>query len=792
MQDTSFAIHPGTKKAMIGEHYKDIGSFKSYKIEEDIVTIKAENGYLNVILYDNNTVRISMNQKEKPSLKTSFAVIKKRENVTTKIIEKEKDLWIEAEQLVVKVAKDPIRVSIFTKDGRALVEEQNKGLAYNEAGEVICYKKMESSDLFYGFGEKTGFLNKRGEKMQMWNTDVYAPHNPETDALYQSIPFFITLRTGNAHGIFFDNTGRTFFDLQSDVDTYSFKGETGCLDYYVFSGPSMKDVLRQYTSLTGRMPIPPKWALGYHQSRYSYETEEEVRELANNFLAKKIPIDAIYLDIHYMDGYRVFTFDHDRFPSPKKLIEDLKRAGIKVVPIVDPGVKEDPEYSIYQEGVRDNHFCKYIEGNIYFGEVWPGNSAFPDFTSSNAREWWGQKHKYYADLGIEGIWNDMNEPAIFNETKTMDVKVMHENDGDPKTHRELHNLYGFYMGEATYEGMKKHLHGKRTFLLTRAGYAGVQRYASVWTGDNRSFWEHLQLALPMCMNLGLSGVPFCGPDVGGFAHDASGELLIRWTQFGTFTPYFRNHSAINTLRQEPWSFGEDVEDLVKKAIEQRYVWLPHLYTLFREANKTGVPVMRPLVLEYPNDKHTFNLSNQFMIGSNVIVAPIMTPTTEHRVVYLPEGKWVNYWTEEVLQGNKHHLVEAPINIIPIFVKEGTIIPHGTVKQSTATPEEEMTYHIYLGDEKTATYRLYEDDGATFSYETGGSFEQEITCELEGTSINISVKESSGNFDPTWGKETFVLHHCNEDVEVVINGEEMKNSNKLYDKKNNTLKITIQR
>lgn len=791
MQDTSFAIHPGTKKQLIGEKYKDIGNFISYQIDNNIVTFKAEHGFGAILFYDSNTVRIVINPNEQPSLKTSFAVIKERESMIPELNDQQDTLEVKSGEMIVRIYKNPFRITIFNKNDQVLVAEENKGFAFNETGEIICYKKMENDDHFYGFGEKTGFLDKRGERMEMWNTDVYAPHNPETDPLYQSIPFFITLRKGSAHGIFFDNTWKTEFDLKSEDNTYSFKAEGGQLDYYVFTGPTMKDVLGQYTSLTGTMPLPPKWALGYHQSRYSYETEEEVRELANNFINKKIPVDAIYLDIHYMNDYRVFTFDQDRFPSAKTLINDLKKAGIKVVPIVDPGVKEDPEYKTYQEGVLENHFCKYLEGNIYFGDVWPGNSAFPDFTSSRTRKWWGEKHKFYVDLGIEGIWNDMNEPAIFNETKTMDVKVMHNNDGDPKTHRELHNVYGFLMGEATFQGMKQQLNGKRTFLLTRAGYAGVQRYASVWTGDNRSFWEHLQLALPMCMNLGMSGVAFCGPDVGGFAHDTSGELLVRWTQFGTFTPYFRNHSAINTVRQEPWSFGESVEQLTKKYIEQRYIWLPHLYTLFHEANQTGVPIMRPLVLEFPTDENTFNLSDQFMIGTNVIVAPILTPSTNHRVVYLPKGRWVNYWTDEILDGNHHHLVEAPIDVLPIFIKQGSIIPHGTVRQSTQTPEEELTYHIYIGDDEgIVSYRLYEDDGATFAYEQGEKLEQEVSCECSTSSVVISVRESNGAYDPTWTKETFILHNVISDKEILVNGDEIKD--KVFDNSKNTLTFTIQR
>jgi alpha-glucosidase len=642
-------------------------------------------------------------------------------------------------------------------------------MGFNEKKEVICFKEMDKDDHFYGFGEKTSFLDKRGEKMTMWNSDVYAPHNPEIDALYQSIPYFMTIRNGDAHGIFFDNTFKTVFDMKTSNDSYSFSAEGGQLDYYVFAGPTPKAVLEQYSEITGRMPIPPKWALGYHQSRYSYETEQEVRELANNFLEKNIPLDAIYLDIHYMDGYRVFTFDEERFPNPAGLIQDLKDAGIHVVPIVDPGVKEDPEYFVYQEGVKGDRFCKYIEGNVYFGDVWPGKSAFPDLTNSDVRKWWGEKHKFYTDLGIEGIWNDMNEPAVFNETKTMDLKVMHDNDGDPKTHREMHNLYGLLMGEATYEGMKAQLNGNRPFLLTRAGFAGVQRYGTVWTGDNRSFWEHLQMALPMCMNLGLSGIPFCGPDVGGFAHDTTGQLLSRWTQVGTFTPYFRNHSVIESIRQEPWSFGEDYENIIRKYIQERYVWLPYLYTLFREASVTGVPVMRPLVLEYPDDKQTFNLVDQFMIGSDVIVAPILKPDTYHRVIYLPEGSWVNYWTEEILEGGKHHLIQADLETLPIFIKKGAIIIQGTVKRSTVNKESEITVHLYPTENEISSFTYYEDDGKTFAYNDGQYFQCNIEAKLVDQILNIDINVEHDQFKPDWEKAIFVIHGLNSGKEIKVNG-----------------------
>lgn len=756
MQDTSFAIRPDQFTRIDGSPFIDIGNLQSFENAEQGFVARCQWGSVSVRFYREDIVRVEMIPEDGKEASKSRAVIMEPEQVNVIVEDTDTFIRLKTNKFKLHLQKSPFRIIILDENEQPIVEESEKGMGFTRDGKVISYKKMDEADYFYGFGEKTGFLNKRGERYTMWNTDVYAPHNPETDALYQSIPFFITLRNERSHGIFLDNPSKTIFDLKSYTDYYSFEADCGPLDYYVFYGPSMKDVLEQYTALTGRMPLPPKWALGYHQSRYSYETEEEVLEVVKGFKEKGIPLDVIYLDIHYMDGYRVFTFDKNRFPNPKKLIQGLNELGVKVVPIVDPGVKEDPEYWVYQEGVKNNYFCTYLEGNIFFGPVWPGNSAFPDFTEERVRSWWKELQAYYTELGVEGIWNDMNEPAVFNETKTMDVKVVHKNDGDPKTHRELHNHYGLLMAKSTYEGLKKGLAGKRPFVLTRAGYSGIQRYAAVWTGDNRSFWEHLQLSLPMLMNLGLSGVPFAGADVGGFAHDTNGELLTRWVQLGAFTPYFRNHSAIGSLRQEPWCFGEKYEGIMKKYIKLRYEWLPQWYTLFEEAHRTGLPVMRPLLLEYPNDPETYNLYDQFMVGDNVIVAPILEPKS-HRIVYLPEGLWVNYWNDEVLEGGKHHLIEAPLDTLPIFVKAGTAIALGQAKMHTDEMDKELTLHIYDGDDTNYSFSLYEDDGTTFQYEKGEYFRLGVEIKLSGEEIYLDAK-TEGNYVPQWEKFYIELHN----------------------------------
>ncbi|SDK47916.1 glycoside hydrolase family 31 protein [Sediminibacillus albus] len=778
-EDTSFAIHPGMGQQSGAVVYRDIGREMEHQKVNDIYLFTCENGRVAIQFYTDSIVRIVMNPDGEPELDRSQTVVAEPDNIIVKEDFSADTYSLKTSKIELKIDREPFRVSVNDLEGNELVSEGERGMAYRENGEVIVYKQMYKKDHFYGFGEKAGFLDKRGEVNEMWNTDVYAPHNPETDPLYQSIPYFMTLRQGKAHGVYFDNTFRTSFDMRSNADRYSFHAEGGQLDYYVMAGPKPKQVLEQYTHLTGRMPLPPKWAIGYHQSRYSYQTEEEVREIAQNFIDRDIPIDVLHLDIHYMNGYRVFTFDNERFPDPEQLIKDLRGMGIRAVPIVDPGVKKDPEYPVYQEGVRQNLFCKYLEGNIYFGDVWPGTSAFPDFTDEKVRNWWGRKHAFYTDMGIEGIWNDMNEPAVFNETKTMDVEVMHSNDGNPATHRELHNVYGMLMGKATYEGLKEQLDGKRPFLLTRAGFAGVQRYAAVWTGDNRSFWEHLQMSLPMVMNLGLSGVPFTGPDVGGFAHHTNAELLVRWTQVGAFTPFFRNHSVIGSLYQEPWQFGELYEAIMKKYIQMRYRWLPHIYSLFAQASKEGLPVMRPLFMEFPEDEKTYNLNDQFMIGDNVIIAPILAPSVEDRAVYLPDGEWVDYRTGDVYQGRNTYLIHAELEDMPIFIKRGTAVMQADWVSNQDKTWKSITMDIYAGEQgESYRFSYYDDDGETFAYQQGRFLAMEIEVASKADAVYLDIGSQSGDYTPAYRQIDVNLIGLKQGQDVIIKGVKSNGDHKL--------------
>jgi alpha-glucosidase len=775
----SEAILPDKYKVTQGTYSASIRDVVSLTKEQGAHLIQCENALVALQFLSGRIFRVKLARGNGISLafgpQIEHAAFHTEPEVT--VDENDHTYFFRTSELEVHVEKSPFRVRVLDRAGNVLTEDVDLG--WTEKMEPFCVKTKRADENFYGFGEKTGFLNKAGTKQTMWNSDVYAPHVPEIDALYQSIPFFLSSQGDVVYGLFLDNPAKTEFHM-NEAATYRFQAEHGELDYYFLYGPTMKEVVQQYSTLTGRMPLPPKWAIGYHQSRYSYETEQEVRELAANFREKNIPCDVIYLDIHYMNEYRVFTWHPTNFPSPGELLADLREQGFRIVPIVDPGVKKDPKYVIYKEGIHYDHFCKYIEGQLYTGDVWPGESAFPDFTNSKTRAWWGEKHEGYVDAGIEGIWNDMNEPAIFNETKTMDVNVMHQNDGAPKTHGELHNVYGLYMSQATYEGMKTLLQGKRPFVLTRAGYAGIQKYAAVWTGDNRSFWEHLQMSIPMILNMGLSGIPFAGADVGGFAHDTNGELLARWTQVGAFLPYFRNHSAIGFARQEPWSFGEPYESVIRQYIQLRYHFLPHLYTLFHEASTTGLPIVRPLVMEYPQDQTTHNLCDQFLLGTSLLIAPILRPDTEYRAVYLPEGNWINYWTGETFTGPQHLLVHAPLDTLPMFVQEGAIFATGSVISHTGEAQE-ITYHLYGAN---GSYTHYEDNGITFEYENGSYNLLKLEQETSGSIRTVRWNYEHHGYYEVSANVNLHLHGVDEPKQVDGIGVSYE-----YDAEKHVLKIT---
>jgi alpha-glucosidase len=492
--------------------------------------------------------------------------------------------------------------------------------------------------------------------------------------------------------------------------------------------------------------------LGYQQCRWSYFPEEQVRQLAAEFRRRRIPCDAIYLDIHYLDGYRVFTWDPERFPDPPRLLADLRQQGFRTISLIDPGVKVDPGYHVHDEGVTQERFCQMPDGTLFQGPVWPGRCYFPDFTNPEVRAWWGDLYQPLLEAGVSGFWNDMNEPAIFGGD--MPKNLAHCYEGRGANHGEIHNVYGFQMVRASAEGLGRLRPEKRVPLISRSGYAGVQRYALVWTGDNHSTWEDLELSVSMCLNLGLSGVAFCGPDTGGFAGDCDGELLARWTQVGALMPFFRNHSALGTVNQEPWVFGEPYESICRRWIELRYELLPYIYSAAWQAAEHGLPMMRPLALAFPEDERTHGMGDQFLFGDALLAAPVSRPGQRARSVYLPGGQWYDFWSGERLEGEVQ--ADAPLERMPLYVRAGTVLPRGPVMQySDELQPEAMQLHIYPGEGESW---LYQDDGHSRDYETGAFRLTRFVCEpgSEGKGLVVRCK-AEGAFEPGYERFEVYIH-----------------------------------
>lgn len=710
------------------------GKMKSYKQQGNCILINFEYQVGQIEIVTDKIINVFVGYETGEHLSRAIEGVKSVPTDYTVKQEAEK-LRISTSELRAEVFDD-FKVDFYNKKGELLCSDyrgkrkvqvitsaealslaQLEGHVVNKASSVKTIdviKVMEGEEAFYGFGDKTGYLNKRGYEYEMWNSDLPNPQVDSFKALYKSIPFFITLKQEQVFGIFFDNTYRTYFDLgKESEDYYSFSAEEGNLDYYFIAGSNMADVVGGYTYLTGTTPLPQLWTLGYHQSRWSYESKEVVKELADKFRKLDIPCDCIHLDIDYMEAYKVFTWSEERFPDAKSLVEDLSQQGFKLVTIIDPGVKVEKGYSIYEEGVQNGYFAKDPQGDIYENVVWPGISVFPDFSDEKARNWWGDNQKLLLENGIRGVWNDMNEPASFKGPLPEDVQFSEE--GRKANHKKIHNVYGHLMAKATFEGLKKH-DVKRPYVITRACYSGSQKFSTAWTGDNHSIWAHLQMAIPQLCNLGLSGMAFAGTDVGGFGSDCTSELLCRWVQVGCFSPFFRNHSALGTRRQEPWAFNQQTLEINRKYIKLRYKLLPYLYDLYWECQKSGLPIMRPLVLEYQKDEKVREINDQFLYGSSILVAPVVNQGQKVRSLYLPEGKWIDYWTKEHFHGNQYILKEAPLEICPIYIKAGSILPNYPELHYVGEKEvEELTLDIYPGE---GEYHHFQDNGEDYGYQKG--------------------------------------------------------------------------
>lgn len=726
--------------------WQSIGDLDSYKAEKEGLTLKSGATVVRVLALAPDLIRIRVAREGRFLPDRSWAVVKNDwGSARVEVHDSIDALSLETGEMVVRIKKKPLRFSFLDRNGTVLnKDEDERGISWSGKS-VRVWKSMPQSEEYYGLGEKAGALDRKYKHMTMWNSDIPA-YKADTDPLYQSIPFFYGINRGRAYGIFFDNSYWSSFDMgKESPDRYSFGAVDGEMNYYFFGGPTPRKILERFTELVGRMPLPPRWSLGYQQCRWSYYPESRVRKLADDFRAKRIPCDVIYLDIDYMEGYRIFTWSKKNFPDPKKMIADLSSNGFKIVTIVDPGIKVDSSYTAFLTGRAGDHFLKYPDGRLYMGKVWPGVCAFPDFSSKNAREWWGKNFDVLTSVGVRGFWNDMNEPSVFDvPTKTVDLDVIHDDNGLKTSHAKNHNLYGLQMTQATYEGVKALKPAERPFVLTRASYAGGQRFSAAWTGDNIASWEHLQMAVPMMLDLSISGQPFVGTDIGGFVDSPDGELYARWLQLGVFSPLMRTHTAWDTKDQEPWSYGSEFEAINKRTIELRYKLLPYLYNAMHTASTSGIPPLRPLVFDYPDDgNYTFN-STEFMFGEGLLVAPVLWPGVRNRSITLPNGEWYCYWTGKRYQGGTRVEVEAPLDKIPMFAEAGAVIPTQQVLQfSDQSPIDPLTFTVFLAD--SAHFDYYEDDGRSFEYEKGVSAKRAIRLTRKDGKPQLIIGEVRGSY-----------------------------------------------
>lgn len=629
-------------------------------------------------------------------------------------------------KLICHVSKSDMRTAMYDVKDNTLICEDELGFHWEESYEfgsdiVKMSKTAQEGESYFGLGDKPVDNNLKGKRFENWVTDSYA-YGKNTDPIYKAIPFYTGLHHKKSYGIFFDNTFRSFFDFCSERrNITSFWAQGGEMNYYFIYGPQMVDVVSKYTDLTGKPhELPALWTLGYHQCKWSYYPESKVKEVTSKFRELQIPCDAIYLDIDYMEGFRCFTWSKEHFPDPKRMVKELADDGFKTIVIIDPGIKIDNEYSIFKEGLEKDYFCKRADGPYMKGKVWPGECYFPDFTNPEVREWWSNLFKELVeDIGVKGVWNDMNEPAVMEVPgKTFPNDVRHDYDGNRCSHRKAHNVYGMQMARATYQGLKKFAYPKRPFVITRAAYSGTQRYTSSWTGDNVASWEHLTIANLQAQRMCMSGFSFIGSDIGGFAEQPNGELFARWIQLGVFHPFCRTHSSGDHGDQEPWAFGNDITDIVRKFIEIRYQLLPYLYTAFWRYAKEGVPILKSLVLYDQMDTHTHYRNDEFVFGEKILACPVTEPNAKGRRMYFPIGNWYSFWDDSLMVGGKEHWVDADLDSMPIFIKEGAIIPKYPVQQYVGEKViEELILDVYYkeGDE---TSQVFEDANDGYDYIKG--------------------------------------------------------------------------
>ncbi|WPQ60182.1 glycoside hydrolase family 31 protein [Chitinophaga sancti] len=760
------------------KHYPD--TIKEWKKEGNYFYFYTSETILEVRIISDKIIRFRYAADGKFQRDFSYAVSDRLEEtpVNFGLREFEENFELYTDILRIYINRDDLRLTITDSEGR-IVNQDEMGFHWQyylqKGGKIVyCSKQIQEGECFYGMGDKPTDLNMHGKRVENFGTDAYG-YQKDTDPLYRNIPFYYGLHQGIGYGIFFDNTFRTIFDFGKEREnTTSFWARGGEMNYYFIYGPELLQVAEGYTKITGTPDLPPMWALGYQQCRWSYYPDKRVREIAAEFRKREIPCDVIHLDIDYMEGFRCFTWSKEGFPEPVGLIKDLSAMGFKIVVIIDPGIKVDPDYAIYQQGIQKDYFCKRADGALMEGDVWPGKCVFPDYTNPEVRKWWASLFKGLVDTGVRGVWNDMNEPAVF-EMGTFPEDVRHDYDGEAVSHRKAHNIYGHLMSKSTEAGMRKYLMPHRPFVISRSCYAGAQRWTSLWTGDNVSSWDHLWLATIQAQRLSVSGISFVGSDIGGFIGEPDGELYVRWVQLAVFHPLMRTHSASNEtgFDQEPWSFGGEYEVVAKKFIQLRYQLLPYLYTTFWQYSVNGTPMMRPLSFVDQHDKETHDRTHEFMLGDNLLISHVSEKGMKEKEVYLPAGQWYYYFNDQLFNGKQSVKVATPLEEMPLFVKAGAVIPHyNKIQYVEQRDAEEMILHVYYSDQVTSSV-LYEDAGDHYGYKNGQY--NNIRFKQVSTKQQFELrKRFFGNYDAAYKKHHIYIHGLPfKPKEYIIDGKAVK-------------------
>lgn len=802
-----------------------LGSITRVMNLPDGIEVHSGDAIMRVEALRDDVLRVRVTPDGRMPEDASWAVLPtaKAHPVTTVAFEDRTTVGFETHSLRVMIDRAETRLVVLDTAGNVVSEDApDRPAMFNgprdlQGGEFRVWKSMPADAHFFGLGDKTGPLDRRNQAFANWNTDAYL-FQESTDPLYKTIPFFLAESRGRYYGIFLDNTWRTTFDFGKELrDAYSFGSDGGPLDYYILYGPTPKQVIESYGWLTGLPPLPPLWSFGFQQSRYSYTPQSQLRAVAERLRKDRIPSDALWLDIGFQDRNRPFTWDPVGYRDMPKLIADMAAEHFHTVVITDLHVADAPNqgYQPYDTGLAGDHFVKKPDGSVYVGESWPGKVVFPDFTQQSAREWWGTNFKTFVDMGVAGFWNDMNEPSIRNEpTKTMPLDTVHRIEGTGfaarlASHREVHNVFGAQNARATYEGVLKLQPNERPYVMTRATYAGGQRYAVTWTGDNSSTWNHLRLTTSMLENLGLSGFAFAGADVGAHIGSPQPDLLTKWLEIASFQPIDRDHSAKNSNPQEVWVNGPHDEDVARRFIELRYRLLPYIYTLAEETSRTGLPMLRPLFLDFPNaapDGHPIDLDarGEFLWGDDLLIAlPTLLETANKYAPVLPGDTWYDLWTglkierraslaklaAETTEFNASteadaratSVVDPTVDAVtrqrqrapdiagvrltattddlPVYVRGGAIIPmQPLVEYVEEVPKGPLELRVYPGADAGSECRgsIYQDDGNSFNYQHGDSLREAFSCSRTTDGVVVTLGPVEGSFAPWWKQVEVVL------------------------------------